>query len=105
MGVVHELNQDRVTAAQRSAEVDSFLWWRGESFEKQIVVKGAQIVTKQSQPDCRLPCMQGPVLETQGTLKTGYTHTQIDFQWEFVSKHNTIAEYIGLCITLQYFQF
>lgn len=75
-GVVDELNKDGVAAAQRSVEVDSFLQWRRQSSEKQIVVEVAQLITTQSQPGCRLTCAQGLVLEAQSTLKRGHTHTQ-----------------------------
>lgn len=62
-GVVDELNEHRVAAAQRGAEVDSIFWRWGQSSQYQIVVKVAQIVTPQSQPGCRLARTQRLVLE------------------------------------------
>lgn len=57
--VVDELNKNRVTAAQKSVKVDDFLWWWGQSTEKQIIVEVAQIITVQGQPGCRLAYTKG----------------------------------------------
>lgn len=75
VGVVDEFNQHCMAAAQWSNEVNSFLWWWGQSFEKQIVVEVSQIITEQRQLSRRLAWKQRLVLKAENTLTRGQTHT------------------------------
>ena len=77
-----------MAAAQRSVEVDGFLWWRGQCCEKQIIVEAAQIITTKCQPGCRLACTHGLVLKTHRTLKREHT----EYEFKFLCGHTLIRE-------------